>query len=617
MNVRTVTLAVLALLAAPSSPRSSTGDARSLPTDAVEAELRAILVEENVPGMAVALVERDGTTWAAGFGVADRASGRPVTPDTLFRVGSISKTVVALEFMRLVEAGRLELDDRLRDVAPDVAFENPWEDRDPVRLVHLLEHSTGWDDAHLREYAHDDPTPIDLASGLAYNPASRRCRWPPGTVSSYCNTGPAVAARVVEVVTGRAFEDEVAESVLGPLGMEGASFLLTEEVRARLATGHAQDGVTPVPYWHVLLRPAGALNASARDVAALAELFLDRGMIHGVRLLGPESVARMERCERTAAARAGLGRGHGLGLSASVDGGVLFLGHSGTVNAYVADFAYAPDAGRGYVVLMNAANWQAMRRAQVALRGLVAATARAAEAPLAPRHARATADLPGTYVIATPRAEVTRFLERLVRTIDIEARDDGTLRLRRAFRGSCALVPVAEGLFRCEGEPVATVAFRRDVDGTPVLEGFSRLVRGSYRRVPRGLVSLQWVVGAACLALVASGLVATPWWLRGDVRCLPLVACWALAGSVTLVVLAGDRLPWLFGRPTAWSVSCVALSWLFAGGSLVALLAAPRVVRRSSARLARAHVLAVSLACGIVAAYLAWWGAIGPPPWSP
>jgi CubicO group peptidase (beta-lactamase class C family) len=79
------------------------------------------------------------------LGVADVASGRSTTPETLFRIGSVSKAFVSLAILMLVNQGKLSLDDPVHKLAPEVWFENPWESTDPVRVVHLLDHTTGWD----------------------------------------------------------------------------------------------------------------------------------------------------------------------------------------------------------------------------------------------------------------------------------------------------------------------------------------------------------------------------------------------------------------------------------------------------------------------------------------
>ena len=112
----------------------------------------------------------------------------------------------------LADQGKLSLDDPVHKLAPEVWFENPWEATDPVRVVDLLEHTTGWDDMHLREYAKQAPDSMTLREGLDYDHHSRISRWRPGTRMAYCNSGPPVAAYIVEKLTGQRFEDYVQQN---------------------------------------------------------------------------------------------------------------------------------------------------------------------------------------------------------------------------------------------------------------------------------------------------------------------------------------------------------------------------------------------------------------------
>ena len=155
----------------------------------LQAAIEAVLKETKTPGAAVAIVSRDKAEWMAGIGKANVAANKPVTADTLFRIGSVSKSFAALAALRLQEEGKLKLADTVRQWVPEVAFTNPWGATDPVRLVHLMEHTTGFDDIHLREYAHNEPTPIALKDALAFGAPSRVCRWRPGSRMAYCNSG--------------------------------------------------------------------------------------------------------------------------------------------------------------------------------------------------------------------------------------------------------------------------------------------------------------------------------------------------------------------------------------------------------------------------------------------
>jgi CubicO group peptidase (beta-lactamase class C family) len=190
----------------------------------LQQQLERILGDTHTPGVTVAIVHRAGPEWVAGLGTADVATNRATTADTLFRIGSTSKAFAALSILMLADQGKLSLNDPVHKLAPEVWFENPWEATDPVRVVHLLEHTTGWDDMHLREYAKDWPGSMGLREGLDYDHHSRVSRWRPGTRMAYCNSGPPVAACIVERITGQKFEDFVAQNLFRPIGMNTATY---------------------------------------------------------------------------------------------------------------------------------------------------------------------------------------------------------------------------------------------------------------------------------------------------------------------------------------------------------------------------------------------------------
>src|SRR6516225_10621555 len=208
------------------TPFSLAADTKQPPparsVDELWSQLEKILQETRTPGVSIAIVRRDGPEWVGGFGKSDVAGDREVTPETLFRIGSTSKAFASLSILMLANQGKLSLDDPVHKLAPDVWFNNPWEATDPVRVVNLLEHTTGWDDIHFREYAKQAPDSMTLKEGLDYDHHSRTSRWRPGTRMAYCNSGPPVAAAVVEKLTGQRFEDYVEQNLFLPIGMRTA-----------------------------------------------------------------------------------------------------------------------------------------------------------------------------------------------------------------------------------------------------------------------------------------------------------------------------------------------------------------------------------------------------------
>src|SRR5512146_21127 len=335
------------------------------PKDTTELHQRIekILKDNKVPGTGVVIANREGIVWTEGIGKSDVAANKDASPDTLFRIGSISKTFVSLSILKLQQEGRMDLNATVHSLAPEVQFQNKWESTDPVRVVNLLEHTTGWDDLRFKEYASSDPKPLSLEEGLNIAPVSRTSRWKPGTRFSYCNSGPAVAAFVIEKVTGKRFEDYVKENFFEPIGMPTADYFYSPQAQQHLATLYDSDGKTPVPYWHISMRPAGAINASAREMGNYVRFFLNRGAVNGVQLISADSIARMETPLTYYGARAGLRTGYGLNNYTSLDdNGFVWHGHNGGVQGGLSELAYLPEDGVGYFFSINSSSGKAMRQ---------------------------------------------------------------------------------------------------------------------------------------------------------------------------------------------------------------------------------------------------------------
>jgi CubicO group peptidase (beta-lactamase class C family) len=581
--------------------------------------LRECLEDTKIPGFAWAVVEPEGSVEAAGVGLADVASRRRATADTLFRIGSISKMFVALTVLQLAEKGTLALDDRLADCAPDVAFSNRWEANDPVRIAHLLEHTTGFDDLSLAEYAHSVEPPLTLAEGLAFRPASRTARWRPGTRMAYCNSGPAIAARIVEHVTGRRFEDVVAERIFQPLGMTTATYFRPPAELA--ATLYHADGTTPFPYWEVIVRPAGSINASAREMAAVVQLLLGRGSFQGHRLLAPESVERMEHPATTQAARAGLREGYGLANYVTTVRGFLVRGHNGGMDGALARLGYLPDQHAGFVFMMNSSNWGAFERLESVFVSYLTRDLKppAGPPPVQVPHAVA-ARFAGWYEPISPRHEYMKRLERFA-GVTRRSFDKDTLTVAPLLGPRSAFKAVTRTLFRPQDGPAATVVLVDDPH-----DGLLAISPGATaRRVPA--VRALGRVGAAALAIalvVSAPIVALIWMLqrllrrglRGRRRLGVLL--WPAAASVWLllapglVALAGVDAIRRFGLPTPWSAAFFVVTAFIPFVALAALAVSlrrrPETVARFTGLYAKAVAIA-TVACAIGLIVAGWWAA--------
>jgi CubicO group peptidase (beta-lactamase class C family) len=329
-------------------------------TDELRQQLEKILKDTHTNGVSAAIVHKGGPEWVTGLGIADVASGRAATADTLFRIGSTSKAFTSLSILMLAGQGKLTLDDPVHKLVPDVWFENRWEASDPIRIVNVLEHTTGWDDLHLREYAKQAPDNMSVREGLDYDHHSRTSRWRPGTRMSYCNSGPPVTAYIVEKLTGQKFEDFVQQNLFLPIGMKTATYF--EPPPGRATTLYHDDGKTPYQYWHILMRPAGSINASANDMAAYLQFYLNRGAVGGKQIVPASDIDRMEIPTSTWAAKDGMKAGYGLSNYWSVHEGFVYHGHDGGVEGGITDMSYNARLRRWVLLQHQQRKWRRIRQ---------------------------------------------------------------------------------------------------------------------------------------------------------------------------------------------------------------------------------------------------------------
>ena len=315
----------------------------------------------------IALISKDQPDWIVGIGNSDSIKIQPISVNTIFRIASISKMFVALAILKLQEKGHLKLEDRIKDIVPEVEFENPWEDTDPIRIVHLLEHTTGWDESHLVERVHNHNTPILLKKALEFHPHSRKSRWVPGSRMSYCNSGYAVAAYIVEKASGMPYEQFVYDNILEPLKMDHSTFF-NDSLYQQWGAETYNWAMEMVDYKHELYRPSGAMNSSPKDMAQILKILINRGAIDSLNLFYEKSILRMEVSQSTPGAQEGLELGYGLGNFTTIYNGFNYHGHDGAMDGGLSQLAYLPEYGVGHVLLLNANNAQAMDRLAKLLR---------------------------------------------------------------------------------------------------------------------------------------------------------------------------------------------------------------------------------------------------------
>lgn len=311
------------------------------PADAIAGAAKWEIENEKIPSIAIALVDKGGVVWSGAWGFADAGRSQPAGPDTVYRAGSVSKLLTDTAIMRLVEAGKLDLDAPVTRYLPSFHPHNPFGGE--ITLRQLMTHRSGL----VREPPHGHYFDADAKGQddtvLSLNDTTLVAK--PGTLTKYSNAGLAVAGEVLAAVTGKPYEQALNDLILAPLGMKASSMTLPP-VRDRLAYSEMAsfDGPRfPAPPFDLGTPAAGNLYTTTGDLGRFAVAMLD----HGQALLRPATVEEMWRVQYPTNNGP---RSFGLGFIVTDLDGQRMVGHSGAVYGFSTELRLLPDAGIGVVV---------------------------------------------------------------------------------------------------------------------------------------------------------------------------------------------------------------------------------------------------------------------------
>ncbi|MFU8815396.1 MAG: serine hydrolase domain-containing protein [Pseudomonadales bacterium] len=337
---RPLVVALLWLLALPAAPVNANADAAAL-AESLWRQAQAA----SIPAMALVIVDGDRPAFVS-------VHGDGADLQTPFRWGSITKVVTALTLLELARDREVALTTPVAELLQPPPFDNPWEAQAPLRIEHLLELTAGLADLTPAEF--DDNRVLSLAAALADR---RRLLWPPGLHHSYSNVAAGFSQALIEQLSGRTYAQAAAERVFRPLGIGGASFVPDP----RLPGGFQADGSREIPYWNMTFPAFGALNAPPAGMARLVRALLHQGRVDGKPVFAADTIARLYRTQSSLGPNAGLEIGYGAGLYGWASHGQLFYGHGGDADGYRSRLGLLPDAGRGYLLVVNADNPRALR----------------------------------------------------------------------------------------------------------------------------------------------------------------------------------------------------------------------------------------------------------------
>jgi CubicO group peptidase (beta-lactamase class C family) len=306
-------------------------------TDAVDQFVAAEMARRHIPGLSLAVLRNGKTIQAKGYGVADIENEVAVTPDTVFKIGSVSKQFLATGIMLLAQDGRLSIDDPITEYLADAP--ESWR---PITVRHFLTHTSGV----LREGPAFDPLKLQPDIVVIRSAFRAPLEFATGTKYQYCNVCYFTLAEIIARVSGQPWDAFLNERVFLPMGMSATRTTTTTALVPRRARGYVwQDNRYVNAQEFLAVRPSGAFLSTAMDLAKWdAALYDDR-------ILTKASREEMWKPTRLAG---GTMSDYGFGWQLGSIEGHRRVHHGGSLPGFRAEMARFPDDGLTVIVLTNA-----------------------------------------------------------------------------------------------------------------------------------------------------------------------------------------------------------------------------------------------------------------------
>jgi CubicO group peptidase (beta-lactamase class C family) len=314
--------------------------------------LDKLTAAHRVPG-AVLGVLHEGAFTSIASGLLNVETEVAVTPESLFQIGSITKSYTATMIMQLVDEGRVDLDAPVVSLLPGLKLA----DDEPAALVtvrHLLCHTSGIEGDHFEDTGRGD----DALERYVASCAKLGFSHPVGATMSYCNTGYNILGRLIETIDDRTWDESLRARIVEPLGLSHTVTLPEEALRFRTAYGHKLDEGSTIRLasaWMLprACGPAGLITSSATDLLTFARLHLDGGRSRDAQVLSADAVAAMQSPQVELPDRWTLGSHWGLGWILYDWGGRGVFGHDGSTIGQAAFLRVVPDSEVAVCLLTN------------------------------------------------------------------------------------------------------------------------------------------------------------------------------------------------------------------------------------------------------------------------
>lgn len=323
-------------------------------TEAYISKLIQYEMDKNkVTGLSIALVDDQRMVWADGFGYADQENKIPATAETLYRVGSISKLFTDTAAMQLVEQGRLDIDQPLRNYLPGFSIKTRYSGSAEITPRQLMTHHSGLPRDRAKGFMTPNPAPFgELVKEIGEDYVA----YPPNYIFSYSNLGVTLLGDVIQKQSGMPFAEYMQQSVLAPLGMTHSSFDTGLAASPLMSKGYRERVEATDPALRDV--PAGGLNSSVTDMSRFMSMVFAGGTSGDHQILKAETVAEMLRPQNTAVPldlnfRVGLGWMLSTVGTSTIKNAGLVAHHGGDTILFHSQMYILPEHKLGVVVLSN------------------------------------------------------------------------------------------------------------------------------------------------------------------------------------------------------------------------------------------------------------------------
>jgi CubicO group peptidase (beta-lactamase class C family) len=361
--------------------------------------------DKDIVGLSIALVDDQDIVWQQGFGYADRENKIQASPETVYRAGSISKLFNAMAVMKLVEAGKMDIDRPLVAYLPEFRVKSRFGSTDGITPRTIMTHHSGLPGNWMDGIRGSHPIPF---TQLVHAIRDEYVAYPPNTVMSYSNLAVALLGHGVQSVSGQAYAQFLEQSLLRPMGMADSRF--ETGITGHMAAKSYDDDGKAVTEWPLSDVPSGGLDTTVTDLARLAMLVNNGGTLGDRRILSSQTLETMFTVQNDGIP---LDCGAKIGLAWFIDDQLLpgkepVYWHSGSVTAHCSVFMVAPKSKLGVVVLSNTASADPEKIADKMLQlAWEAKTGIKLPETNAPVRADNPSDFTGTYASMMGKADIT------------------------------------------------------------------------------------------------------------------------------------------------------------------------------------------------------------------